>query len=330
MWFEDLTGFAEKSPVQVRKNLSLEGDKLISKVNHKEFIYGSLEISSLSELRKKVQSLTLPVGKISVQERVADVQELHKNTENIGSLFQVASQFNLLEMAHPDVTPDNGIGQYEYDLTQGPACAVAAGAGTIYRNYFANVNGEIGQSAHNQIDTLSAIGKALNNSSHNLWEMKNGYALASLEGLKIISEKLTQASEQEIDELRQLLKIGLQWNTEVTISDSKHLISQAYCSALPVAYSQHSSLLWEKFACLILEAAYEATLCAAIINSVHSGNNKVFLTLLGGGAFGNELSWIIKAIKRALTLYKDVNLQVFIVSYGRSNHQVKELLESKL
>jgi hypothetical protein len=47
------------------------------------------------------------------------------------------------------------------------------------------------------------------------------------------------------------------------------------------------------------------------------GNNRLFLTLLGGGAFGNEPGWIVGAIQRALTLYKDVELDVAIVSYGR-------------
>ncbi|MCK5683507.1 hypothetical protein KAJ27_05280 [bacterium] len=51
-------------------------------------------------------------------------------------MFQVASQFNLLEMVSPGVTPEEGVGRYEHDHTQGPACAIACGVGTIYRNYF--------------------------------------------------------------------------------------------------------------------------------------------------------------------------------------------------
>jgi hypothetical protein len=38
--------------------------------------------------------------------------------------------------------PEQGVGRYENDFTQGPACAVSAGAGTIYRNYWVPVNGE--------------------------------------------------------------------------------------------------------------------------------------------------------------------------------------------
>lgn len=74
-------------------------------------------------------------------------RQMHHSPENAGALFQVASQFNLLEMTSPTVTPEHGITRYRYDHTQGPACAIAAGAATIYRNYFAPVSGSHGQTA---------------------------------------------------------------------------------------------------------------------------------------------------------------------------------------
>ncbi|MCF6191069.1 MAG: hypothetical protein L3J51_11360 [Cocleimonas sp.] len=331
MWFKKLTGFPEKSPNQVRENLILEDDVLISKVTGESFACGSLSIPSLRELRAKVQSIDLPEGRLSVKELVADAQVLHVDKENSGSLFQVASQFNLLEMVSPEVSPESGVDGYEYDHTQGPACAIAAGAGTIYRNYFVMVDGKFGQSSNRQIDTLFDMGKALGNTNNKLWSMKNGYALASEYGLNVINKSLSNKNEKELDELRAFLRIGLQKNTEVTLSSSKHKVSQVYCSALPVAYSQHASDLWRPFASLVLEASYEATLCAAILNAVHlenraDGNKKVFLTMLGGGAFGNESSWIMNSIERALLLYKDVGLEVYIVSYGSSNHQVRSLV----
>jgi hypothetical protein len=326
-WFEALTGFHEISPNQVRENVTVDGDTLTSLVNHKTFTCGHLEIPSLKELRNRVESSRLTPGRLSVREVIGNAQDLHADPANAGCLFQVASQFNLLEMVNPDVTPEDGIGIYEHDLTQGPACAIAAGAGTIYRNYFADVNGHTGQSADNQIDCLADIGAALGNTGQRLWEMKNGYALPSIEGLREISQRLDALSENELDELRQLLRIGIQWNTQVTIRNSQHTVTQAYCSALPVAYSNHSSVLWEPFARLVLEASYEATLCAAILNSLTTGNHRVFLTLLGGGAFGNKTGWIIDAIRRALKLYSDWNLEVAIVSYGSSNPHVRQLAE---
>jgi hypothetical protein len=327
MWFETLTGFPEESSQQVRANITVDGNVLTSHVNGKVLVCGELETPSLAELRERVHASGHKVGKIAVREVVANVQHLHTNALNAGALFQVASQFNLLEMVSPSVTPERGVGMYENDRTQGPACAVAAGAGTIYRNYFAIVKGQTGQSASNQIDCLADIGAALGNAESRLWEMRNGYALASQSGLVEISHRLRASSESERDGLRQVLRIGIQWNTQVTLHDSKHMVSQVYCSALPVAYSHHSSSLWAEFARLVLEASYEATICTAILNSIRNGNNRVFLTLLGGGAFGNETEWILGGIQRALNLYKHVALDVAIVSRGSSKPCVEQLVD---
>lgn len=326
MWFEDITGFIEKTPRQVRQNLTVDGGVLRSHVNGKKFTCGSLEIPCLSDLRQRVRESLIKTGKISLREVIGNVQDLHADISNAGALFQVASQFNLLEMPGPSITPEHGVAGYENDHTQGPACAVAAGAGTIYRNYFADVNGEIGQSADNQIDCLAGIGEALGNIDECLWKMQNGYALASEGGLIEIENHLTSLVETDIDKLRGLLRLGIQWNTEVTISASKQIVSQAYCSALPVAYSDYSASLWEEFARMILEASYEATVCTGILNYLKTGNNKLFLTLIGGGAFGNDIDWIIEAIRRALEIYKDTSLDVVIVSYGASNERVQRLI----
>ena len=325
MWFEKLTGFSEESPEQVRKNISICEDVLKSQVNGKEYRYGSLETPSLKTLRQHVKTTNPVAGRISVREVVADVQQLHQDSSNAGALFQVASQFNLLEMASPNIIPEQGVSIYEYDGTQGPACAIAAGAGTIYRNYFAEVNGKTGQSADNQIDCLADVGMALGNSNASLWEMKNGYALANEDGLQKINEQLSSATELEKDRIREALRIGLQWNTEVTLNSPGHSVTQAYCSALPVAYSRHSTEAWSDFAKLILEATYEATFCAGILNSRKTGNNKVYLTLVGGGVFGNETGWIIDAINRSLNLYSQYEIDIIIVSYGTSNTAVQRI-----
>ena len=327
MWFEKLTGFQEESPRQVRANISVDGNVMKSHVNGKTFICGELQTPSLAELREAVRSSGYQSGKMRVREVVADVQLLHKEESSAEALFQVASQFNLLEMISPHATPEQGVGRYENDPTQGPACAIAAGAGTIYRNYFALVNGEIGQSADNQIDCLADIGKELGNDGARLWEMRNGYAMPSHQGLAHIADRLRASSEAGRDELRQLLRIGIQWNTQVTLNGCKHLVSQAYCSALPVSYCQHPIELWEAFARLVLEASYEATMCAAILNATRNTNNTVFLTLLGGGAFGNRTGWIIDAMQRALKLYEDAHLDVAIVSYGYSNPDIRRFVD---
>ncbi len=326
MWFEELTGFTEHSPAQVRSNLDLNGNSITSRVNGKTFICGRLETPSLAELRAAVPESPVPSGRISIREVIADAQTLHADPVNAGALFQVASQFNLLEMVSPDVTPEQGVDRYEGDHTQGPACAIAAGAGTIYRNYLLKLNGRKGQTADNQIDCLRDIGATLGNTDGRLWRMQNGYALASATGLTEIAARLKAMTKQERDALRKKLRIGIQWDTQVTIRDCRHLVTQVYGSALPVAYSGQAEGSCEKFARFILETSYEATLWAAILNFARTGNNRVYLTLLGGGVFGNEEDWIIAAIERSLELFSHVPLDVAIVSYKASKPTVKELV----
>lgn len=325
-WFENLTGCVENSPDEVRRHLEVDGLRLHSRRNGRSWVCGELEIATLAQFRDRVRGITLNPRAITVREVVANVQQLHAISSNANALFQVASQFNLLEMAAPDVTPERGVGIYERDRTQGPACAIAAGAGTIFRNYFAVVNGRVGQTADSQIDCLAGVGDLLGNTHGRLWQSVNGYALPSADGLKEIDQTLKAMDEPGLDRLRQALQIGLQWDTQVTLDGSSHLVTQAYCSALPVAYTEHSSELWARFATLVLEASYEATFCAAILNANRTKNNTLFLTLLGGGAFGNELAWITGAIRRCMSVYRDCGLNVAIVSHGRSKPCVQRLV----
>ncbi|MGI9526108.1 MAG: hypothetical protein ACR2MS_03240 [Weeksellaceae bacterium] len=326
MWFEKLTGFTEKSPNYVRENLIVDGKDFISKVNNERFSFGELEVSTLAELKNKSPKLNNYTGKIKVKEIVADVGELHCNPENSNALFQAASQFNLLEMISPSITPEQGIDKYESDYTQGPVCAINCGAGTIYRNYFVNMGNLLGQTAENQIDCLDLMGLALENEELNLWEMKNGYALISQEGLLTINKKLAKLNHAERESLKDKLKVGIQWNTEVTKSTTRHKVSQIYCSALPVAYCQTESSYWESFARVILEATYEATLYTALINLEKHKSNLVYLTLVGGGAFGNEENWILESMQQAIRKFKSTPLDIKIVSYGRSNSKLLDCI----
>jgi hypothetical protein len=52
----------------------------------------------------------------------------------------------------------------------------------------------------------------------------------------------------------------------------------------------------------------------------------LFLTSLGGGAFGNEPSWIHHAMRRALAGVAGVGLNVCIVSYGKPDDALERLV----
>jgi len=72
----------------------------------------------------------------------------------------------------------------------------------------------------------------------------------------------------------------------------------------------------ESLATLILEATYEATLWAAVLNAADSSCDTVYLTRVGGGAFGNDDDWIDAAMRRALAAIRAFALDVRLVSLG--------------
>jgi hypothetical protein len=328
-WFENLLGFKELSYRQTQANLEVVDNTLRSRVNEQSYAIGVLETPSLAELRTRAAAVAPHVaGTFRVSSVVDDVGRLHSRRSNRHALFQVASQFNLLEMTGPDVIPENGVTRYVYDRTQGPACAIAAGAATVYRNYFAPVDGQVGQTEERQFDCLRDLGVALGNEHGELWTMRNGYALCTAPGLAAVHRQLATTDEAERDRLRGLLRIGLHWDVEVTDGQTAGgSVSQAFCSALPVAYTRIPTGHWTSFASLILDAAYEATLLAAVINAARTSSNVVFLTQLGGGAFGNESPWIHAAIRRALEKVTGIGLDVRLVSYGAPDPALRRLVD---
>jgi nucleotide-binding universal stress UspA family protein len=329
-WFADLTGFREVSYDATREQLLVDGDELVSKVNGKRHGIGSLEVPTLAELRSRVE---IPTNRRSTVRCVTgEARAMHADPELAGALFQVASQFNLLEMTGPGVTPEDGVTRYSHDHTQGPACAIAAGAATIYRNYFAPVDGESGQTRHRQIDALAPLGAALSATLgcpvSDLWTKRNGYALCTERGLEAVSKLLAECTEEARDDLRGKLAIGLHRDVEVTdVREERRLVSQAFCSALPVAYSSVRPVAWEAFARLVLEASYEATLLAAVEQAHASGVNIVLLTRVGGGAFGNADKWIDDAIVRAVEIVEHAALDIRLVGHGRVHPSSQAIAE---
>ena len=193
-WFEKLTGFRETGYEETRARLEVEGGRLRSRVNGASYEIGELELVSLQALRERAKSAGNLPGRVKTSVVTGDVRRMHRSPENAGALFQVASQFNLLEMVSPDVTPEHGVTRYQCDPTQGPACAIAAGAATIYRNYFAPIEGGQGQTAKRQLDGLADLGAALSSGMKlpvgDLWRMQNGYALGTQTGLDAIARHL--------------------------------------------------------------------------------------------------------------------------------------------
>src|ERR1035437_10545 len=134
---------------------------------------------------------------------------------------------------------------------------------------------------------------------------------------------------KQVDILRGKLCIGIHRDVEVTDAAGEHrpLVSQAFCSALPVAYTRVPPSHWEAFASLVLQAAYEATMAAAVLNAQRGASSVVLLTQLGGGAFGNHDDWIHAAMWRALKMMSEFALDVRLVSYGTPSREILQMAE---
>lgn len=324
-WFEKLTGFKE-GDYTTTKGLLQAGDGLLqSKVNGRSYAIGEFSMPSLGELRCLPKRLRTGIAKVSVVH--GDVREMHGMPEYSNALFQVASQFNMLEMTGPNITPEHGVTRYQYDYTQGPACAIAAGAATIYRNYFVSVRGQVGQTSRRQLNGISELGHqiaaALNKPITGLWKVQNGYVLGSKEGMAEVAKYLGDADTGTIDLLRCLLRVGTHLDVEVTdVPERKQVVSQALCSAIPIRYSSVPVALQAALSTLVLEAAYEATLLAAAV----SGKRVVLLTLLGGGAFGNDDDWIVSSIRRAIQVVRGLDIDIRIVIHGVPKTHILQMI----
>jgi len=325
-WFARLTGFAEGTGDENRRRLELDGPVLRSRVNGQAWAIGRFEMVSLDTLRGRLAPEARARGRTTVRIVQGDVRTLHAQPAYAGAVFQVASQFNCLEMVGPGVTPEQGVTRYASDPTQGPACAMAAGAATIYRNDFVPVGDQSGQTSSRQLDGFANLGAALaaavGRTPESLWTMSNGYALFIGDAADVLSAHLRTLDADRLDAFRRQLAIGVQWDVDVTVAPgpSRPQVTQAFCSALPISYNapaRSHATDWQPLATLVLEAAYEATLLAAALNARRGVSNAVLLTLLGGGAFGNAESWIVAALQRAIEKVHDQGLEVIVVSYGK-------------
>lgn len=330
MWFETLTGFSEENSKQVRSMLQLDGDTLTSLAAPKRTMRcGKLSTPSLTTLLNESEAL-MPTNNdepiLRVGEVVAEIHDLFRDATNAYSVFQCVTASNLLSIPYPEVTPCDGVSAYEYDTTQGALCAIACGGATLYRNYY-SMDGNMPQDEIHQIDCLHQFAQYFNaDDDEPIWEMHNGYALPSLEGLQRAHSLLSSANEAEVEQIRGRVCIGVQTGAQVTLADADHLVTLALCPALPVAFTPFGGQPWDALARTVLEAIYEATLCAALINRERTGCDKVFLTLVGHGTLGNEMQWIIDAMRAALFKFRFAPLSVFIICENGANEQIKRLV----
>lgn len=355
--------------VRNKFELRKRGQILFSKENRASYDVGSFTMPSLSELRHKASKLGLdrPPPKRGVMNftstrrtnvaapttsldhlAIGDVFDMHSDPKFAHATFMAASQFNCLEFPSPRCTPEEGVTDYEYDYTQGPSCALAAGPATVFRNYLVDWkhgdNNVVGQSEHHQINNLEGVLQSLDVPNvaiySDLVTVTNGYTESTNRNLCKLNQRLSDPEIRAMAEAQ--LRIGwhkqveVPWAHGMTYEDrftlantkKKHYVTQAFCSALSCGYSRADIDMWELFATLVLDATYEAVLWAAAIDAANNaGSGTVILCALGGGVFRNKKEWIASAIGKAVVKCQYAGIHVIVAHFERVDAEFQNMID---
>jgi hypothetical protein len=207
-----------------------------------------------------------------------------------GTLFQVASQFNCLEAPWDELT---SVVSYFGDPTQGPRASISAFPGTLLRHYRAPGRRGVPFVQTNdgpQIELLRDVCEP------GMATVRNGYLRAgTIPHPKTFSATL----EARFDAIRvgvhDDVEVVRGYNWDGAVSGAPR-IAQVFTSTLAAGgYGSASGSLLDVCRQL-LRAAYLGTLLAA----TSLGRERVVLTLIGGGAFGNPPRLIWESILWAL------------------------------
>lgn len=214
-------------------------------------------------------------------------------TAGPGMLFQVASQFNCLESPGPFVTP---ITSYFSDLTQGPRASISAFPGTFLRHYAApgrDGTRFVQTTGGPQLNLLEAV------CSPGVARVSSGYLTAF-----DIANPLAFAAalESRFEDIRigvhEDVPVVLGYNWDGAVAGDRR-IGQVFTSTFAgggYSGADPSDRTFRPICTALLRAAYLGTLLAAAA----LGRDRVVLTLIGGGVFGNPVPLIWESILWAI------------------------------
>ena len=309
---------------------------IVRSIDGKEYQAGFFTNPTIITLREQLAKLPKTAGgKFNViigtdtkldspYRRTVDVGALQADPNNIDAVFQVASNFSALEPTGINHYPRTGITIYVQDITQGPFASISAAPGLFYRMYGifydpAKKSIDWRQTKDHQVELLGGGLKYPH--LKKVFPVTNGYV-----NYRDYPEALAiPLTKKDYEEIRvgyhrdiQVLYGFTTHNSQYDVFDKNQIINQVFTAAIDFgnlnADYKDNPVVIER-AKALLDAAYEGTLLAAATNK----KNKVFLTLIGGGVFENDIDWIADSIKKQEELIKNSGLDVTLIIYSYSS-----------
>lgn len=354
----------------VEKSL-IDLENISFKINNKSFAVGDFSCLPLPALKKKTQKLEAYNNstKLTYEYIYGDISDIiHRITENDIVVVQAASQFNLLEMRAPEITPADGITNYIQDNTQGPRVALSSPAGTLFRNYAVwNGTSQINTQINTLIAVMEELGLELSGNGdgsapaeRGQYSYVNGYLYINPFSIQTAINLSTFQKKMDDN-----LRVGIQWNTP-SVHNHNIKLCQVYSSGLPLgkylrlidrgcmidgidgvidnmSINKFIDVMKKKyypfikhFAVALLASTFKCTLQAGVIHALRHGKQSctVYLTAVGGGVFDNPHEWIQEGLLIALKDFKNFPLKVKMVyrelTQGYNDDRFNEYRESNL
>ncbi|MCX5925125.1 MAG: hypothetical protein NT124_02410 [Candidatus Dependentiae bacterium] len=332
-------GYLAKVPTGSRKSFEDWKRRFIAEFPRRQAIFeGQWRCETLGQLNARIQAqggvrslggrgqLNILLHNDPRGGECTEITALQADPRNNGAVFQLASTFfGPLEggMENPTASLTGML----HAPVQGEWASISAAGATIYRKYFMPTENFIRRHSEGKKDPsyfylLHDLGKKA------LQDKKSGrQPKVDLKALKgyiynpadaqrvsifthaniVTTSSCIKGQDKKTGALLQSIPLGTHQRITQVLNSAYNLIH--YYRELKPGQRPQDNVM--NFAKMVLGAMYEGTLKSAYL----LGKKKVYLTLLGGGAFVNDISWIAEFFERPdiIEFIKNSGLEVSIV-----------------
>lgn len=312
-WFKEVFGIRE-SLNEIDRFISIcedDGKVVLKDKNGNNYYSGVFSIRDISSFHNLSNRGNGTFSIVKYEEIISDKEKIFSSfgmlqsfKEFCGATFQLETQFNCLNFISKEQTAGNGISCYVYDNQNSTIASLGTSASLLYRNYFVESKGQIG-------DEIDLLDKTPINVIH-------GFPIIQENDITKIKDKIDW---NDLDNY----KVGTQQYCQVILSPNEDGFSfvkypQYVNHVFVSSFSFQDNVIKDRFTYLIaenlLEAEYKLTILSSWENSILYqdliGSKICFLTFIGCSFQLNPIQIVINSILSLENLISQSGLNVFL------------------